>query len=191
MHEIDGNLFDWDEYKHEANIRNHGVTFHEAATAIIEPNAISSFDFEHSRFEERYRVLGFSEKSRLLLVCHCYRNGEEVTRIFQPEKQQDKSITTIGGVKMNEDTKKTAISYDGEVIDVSDIPEVTDFRGWSRRNTDASNYIKDGKMRARVHFEDRIELHEFDAKTLEVVSKKVIEYKTGGTAQYKLDEVAV
>ena len=86
MYEIDGNMFEWDEEKHRANIKKHGVDFHEAATAIIEPNAISSFDFEHSHFEERYKILGFSEKSRLLLVSHCQRNEDKVTRIFSARK---------------------------------------------------------------------------------------------------------
>ena len=86
MHVIDGREFDWDENKHKENINKHGVTFQEAVTAILEPYAFSSYDFEHSIYEERYRVLGYSKQSRLLLVCHCFRNGESITRIFSARK---------------------------------------------------------------------------------------------------------
>ena len=83
---------------------------------------------------------------------------------------------------MSEVNGNTAIAYDGSIVDLSDIPEVKSFKGW-RKNPHAGEYVKDGKMRARVHFEDRIELQEFDAETLEIVSIKVIEHKTGGQVQ--------
>ena len=92
MYVIDGRLFIWDENKHKENINKHGVTFQEAATAILEPNAFSSYDFEHSIYEERYRVLGYSKQSRLLLVCHCYGNGESITRIFSARKANKAEI---------------------------------------------------------------------------------------------------
>ena len=86
MYVIDGREFDWDENKHEANIKKHGVDFYEAASVIFKPGSIISYDHQHSDFEERYRAIGFSEQSRILMVCHCYRNGEVVTRIFSARK---------------------------------------------------------------------------------------------------------
>ena len=83
---------------------------------------------------------------------------------------------------MNDENAKEFI-YDEEGINYDDIPPVTSLKGWRRRNVDAGEYIIDGKMRALVHFEDCIELQEFDAETLEIVSIKVIEYKTGSQAQ--------
>ena len=84
---------------------------------------------------------------------------------------------------MSEANGNTAIAYDGSVVDLSDIPEVKSLKGWRRGNFDAGEYVKDGKFRARVHHEDRVELQEFDAETLEIVSIRVIERKTGSHAQ--------
>ena len=86
MYVIDGREFDWDENKHWENINKHGVTFREAATAINHPNAISEHDDEHSHYEVRYKVTGYSKQSRLLLVCHCLRNGKSITRIFSARR---------------------------------------------------------------------------------------------------------
>ena len=86
LHEIGGNFFEWDEEKHEANIRKHGVDFWEAATVLRDPYAVFYFDEEHSYYEERFKVIGYSENQRMLMVCHCYRNGDSYTRIFSARK---------------------------------------------------------------------------------------------------------
>ena len=36
--------------------------------------------------EERFIIMGFSEKANLLVVCHCYRESEEVIRIISARK---------------------------------------------------------------------------------------------------------
>ena len=60
--------------------------------------------------------------------------------------------------------KKTAMSYDGEEIDVSDIPEITDFSGW-RKNPHVGNFIKDGKFIAVIEHGGYNEVAEFDIQT--------------------------
>ena len=78
---------------------------------------------------------------------------------------------------MDEGTKKTAMSYDGEVIDVSDIPEITDFSK-AIKKPHAGKFIKDGKFWVRVHYNDRIEMQEVEAATKTILSSRIIEYKT-------------
>lgn len=67
--------FDWDSKKAEANLRKHGVAFDEAATAFLDPHAVSGPDPDHSVGEEHYITFGCSQLGRLLAVCHTYRPG--------------------------------------------------------------------------------------------------------------------
>lgn len=67
--------FDWDPKKAKANLRKHGVSFDEAATTFLDPYAVSGPDPDHSVDEERYITFGYSQRTRLLAVCHTYRPG--------------------------------------------------------------------------------------------------------------------
>ena len=86
MIEIDGQTVNWDEEKNKANIRKHGVSFYEAATVFKDENALYRPDDKHSDDEERVIVLGLSKNLKLLLVCHCYRNGDAIIRIISARK---------------------------------------------------------------------------------------------------------
>ena len=78
--------YTWDENKHKANINKHRISFAEAVTVFDDPNAITEYDEEHSYDEERFSVIGLSKNTRLLLVCHCYRNGDTLVRIISARK---------------------------------------------------------------------------------------------------------
>ena len=86
MHEINGSFYDWDENKHKENIKKHGVDFREAATVFGDPFMVEEYDASHSFNEDRFIAIGMSEKLNLLMVCHCYRDGEGVTRIISARK---------------------------------------------------------------------------------------------------------
>jgi uncharacterized DUF497 family protein len=60
--------FEWDDAKAEANLRKHGVSFAEAATAFVDPLAAIFPDPEHSDDEVRELLVGYSERGRLLIV---------------------------------------------------------------------------------------------------------------------------
>ncbi len=62
--------FSWDPEKAHANRQKHGVTFEEAATAFSDPASLTIPDPEHSVGEERYVLLGYSTRERLLVVVH-------------------------------------------------------------------------------------------------------------------------
>jgi uncharacterized DUF497 family protein len=79
-------LFDWDENKAQENEEKHGVTFEEAMTAFGDDHAQIYDDEEHSASENRFILLGFSEKKRILMICHCYRESDTVTRIISARK---------------------------------------------------------------------------------------------------------
>ena len=78
--------FAWDEAKAEENQRKHGVTFEEASTVFADENGRLKHDPDHSQEEDRFLLLGFSAKLRLLIVCHAYRENDEVIRIISARK---------------------------------------------------------------------------------------------------------
>jgi hypothetical protein len=78
--------FAWDEVKAAENRRKHGVAFEEASTVFADENARLKHDPDHSQMEDRFVLLGFSAKLRLLLVCHAYRENDEVIRIISARK---------------------------------------------------------------------------------------------------------
>lgn len=78
--------FTWDEAKAEENLRKHGVSFEAGSTAFADENARLKHDPDHSQQEDRFILLGFSAKLRLLIVCHAYRENDEVIRIISARK---------------------------------------------------------------------------------------------------------
>ncbi len=78
--------FEWDEIKNQANIKKHGISFEEACTVFRDRDTIVAYDKFNSVDEDRFVLIGFSIKFRLLLVCHCYRQNETVVRIISARK---------------------------------------------------------------------------------------------------------
>ena len=72
--------FEWDAGKAAANLRKHGVSFEEAATAMRDDFAATVRDPDHSANEARFITFGLSSAGRLLLVSHTER--EEHIRII-------------------------------------------------------------------------------------------------------------
>jgi uncharacterized protein len=79
-------VFEWDELKERANRRKHGVSFEEARSAFLDENARVLPDPEHSEEEDRFVLLGLSTSLRVLVVCHCYREKEQIIRIISARK---------------------------------------------------------------------------------------------------------
>ncbi|TAN10220.1 MAG: BrnT family toxin [Burkholderiaceae bacterium] len=78
--------FEWDPDKAQANLKKHGVSFEEAKSVFYDEFARQFFDDEHSEMEERFILLGLSDCSRILVVCHCERTGGHVIRIISARK---------------------------------------------------------------------------------------------------------
>ncbi|MBO4460019.1 MAG: BrnT family toxin [Clostridiales bacterium] len=78
-------LFTWDDKKDEINQKKHGVSFEEAKTVFYDEDALVEFDESHSDREERFRILGYSNKGNLLLVVHCVRESS-IIRIISSRK---------------------------------------------------------------------------------------------------------
>ncbi|MBQ8186410.1 MAG: BrnT family toxin [Clostridia bacterium] len=78
--------FEWDPNKNEINKKKHKISFEEAGTVFYDPEALVIDDPDHSQEEERFIILGLSQKANLLVVCHCYRASETVIRIISARK---------------------------------------------------------------------------------------------------------
>jgi hypothetical protein len=78
--------FEWDDDKDAENQRKHGVSFDEAATVFADDYALLLDDPDHSEAEDRFVLLGLSAAIRILMVCHCYRESDEVIRIISARK---------------------------------------------------------------------------------------------------------
>jgi uncharacterized protein len=60
---------------------------------FYDENARLRYDTDHSLDEERYIILGISRMLRLLVVCHVYREEQEIIRIISARistKQESK-----------------------------------------------------------------------------------------------------
>lgn len=68
--------FEWDDVKAETNLTKHNVSFQEATTAVVDPEALLFAD-ESDPGEERVRVIGRSSKARILLVVIVERGDRE------------------------------------------------------------------------------------------------------------------
>ena len=80
--------FDWNDAKNRANIRKHGVSFEEASTVCFDENALLMQDPDHSQEEDRFLLLGFSSRLRVLIVAHCYRAEDQLIRIISAMKAE-------------------------------------------------------------------------------------------------------
>ncbi len=78
--------FVWDPEKNIVNKRKHGVSFEEAQTVFYDEYAQLIPDPDHSDEEDRFIILGRSTRLRILVVCHCYREDDEVIRIISARR---------------------------------------------------------------------------------------------------------
>ena len=79
-------LFEWDQNKNILNQKKHNISFEEARTVFLDDNALLIDDPDHSQEEDRFILLGFSLRAKLLVVCHCYRHSENVIRLISARK---------------------------------------------------------------------------------------------------------
>lgn len=79
-------IFQWDDDKNRTNQKKHGISFKEAESVFFDDKAIQFWDEDHSEGEDRFLLLGMSYKMQILLIVHCYREGESIIRIISARK---------------------------------------------------------------------------------------------------------
>lgn len=75
--------FEWDDSKAESNFKKHGVRFTEATTVWLDESGLEILDLEHSTSsEERWIRMGYSNRTRVLVVIYCEKVVDERIRII-------------------------------------------------------------------------------------------------------------
>lgn len=91
--------FEWNPETEELNHGKHGVRFEEAATVFRDPMAVTVYDPDHSESEDRWITMGISIYSRILIVCHTFKeeSTETITlRIFSSRRANKNEIQKYG-----------------------------------------------------------------------------------------------
>ena len=78
--------FTWDQEKYDMNFKKHGIKFEEARSVFYDTAMIYKMDVSHSINEERYAIIGMSNNSRLLMVCHCMIENGTTIRIISARR---------------------------------------------------------------------------------------------------------
>jgi uncharacterized DUF497 family protein len=92
--------FSWDEHKNVKNFKKHEVWFEEAQSVFDDPFAREIPDNDHSTpDEERWLILGFSEKPRMLIVCYAELLENEPIRIISARKAEPDEEAQYRGFK--------------------------------------------------------------------------------------------
>lgn len=94
--------FEWDEDKNSHNIYKHNVSFEEAMTVFKDIKAVLQYDSDNSEYEDRFKIIGMSKLSNLLLVCHCYREDDTIIRIISARKPTKTEAKCYEGKQDNE-----------------------------------------------------------------------------------------
>ena len=74
-------MFEWDPSKARANLLKHDISFDEAATVFLDPDALDGPDELHSTAEQRFRRLGRSAEGRVLMVAYTLRRSGDAETI--------------------------------------------------------------------------------------------------------------
>ena len=90
--------FEWHPSKATANLKKHQVSFEEAQTVFYDEFAVQFFDEAHSADEVRFLMLGMSVQSKLLIVCHCEREGGGIIRIISARKATKRESAFYQGI---------------------------------------------------------------------------------------------
>ena len=91
--------FEWDEDKARTNEQKHGISFDEASTVFGDPVAAIFEDPDHSDEEPREIIVGYSSRSRVLIVSFTHR--EPAIRIISARRatahERDKHERSLFG----------------------------------------------------------------------------------------------
>ena len=87
---MDDLMFEWDRDKAKSVRKKHGVSFEEAASVFFDERGLQIPDPDHSEWEERFLLLGFSAQANMLVVSYCLRYSESVFRLISARKATKK-----------------------------------------------------------------------------------------------------
>jgi uncharacterized protein len=91
-----GYIFEWDPKKAESNAKKHGVEFEEAISVFGDPLSMLMPDPDHSLGEERFVLLGASQRNRLLVVAFVERTPRTRLIPARPATRKERVVYEEG-----------------------------------------------------------------------------------------------
>ncbi len=76
--------FEWDKNKADKNFGKHKISFDEAKTIFDDPLYVDFYDVDYSAEEERYLIVGKSNRGKLLIIS--YTERQDSVRIIQCQR---------------------------------------------------------------------------------------------------------
>ncbi len=67
--------YDWDQEKAQSNLKKHGISFQEAASAFDDPLALTFDDPDHSIGEHRLLTFGVTKTGKWVIVSHTEKHN--------------------------------------------------------------------------------------------------------------------
>lgn len=93
-------MFEWDPAKAKSNLTKHGVSFNDACSVFLDPDALDGEDPAHSEKELRHLRLGTSAGGSILMVSYTLRSnsdGETKIRIISARQASRKERKAYAG----------------------------------------------------------------------------------------------
>ncbi len=81
-------VFDWDKGNKDKNFKKHGISNEEAESVFLDNESLLAEDLEHSKFEDRFQIIGKSAHSDLISIFFTIRN--EKIRIISARRMNKK-----------------------------------------------------------------------------------------------------
>ena len=68
--------FEWDKGNKEKNLKKHGILDEEAESVFFDKKSLLADDLKHSKFEDRFQIVGKSVMESLLTVFFTIRKDK-------------------------------------------------------------------------------------------------------------------
>ena len=68
--------FEWDSGNNEKNHRKHGILNEEAESVFFDEKSLLAEDLKHSKFEDRFQIVGKSDMNKLLTIFFTIRKDK-------------------------------------------------------------------------------------------------------------------
>lgn len=88
--------FEWDEGNSDKSRRKHGITPEEAESVFIDEHSLIIPDEPHSKTEDRFVIVGKSDKNRNLFIVFTTRRGK--IRIISARGMHKKEVEKYGKI---------------------------------------------------------------------------------------------
>ena len=95
---LGGMTFEYDEAKNQKNIKNHGISFRNAARVFFDYDRIELYDEEHSDGEDRFDTIGDSSAGNLTIIGNLSETSRSVDDILFVVYTERETVDEDGGM---------------------------------------------------------------------------------------------